>query len=144
MLVGATLTQRPELRRAVVCTYPLLDMVRYHLFRVAGFWVSEYGSADDPDQFAYLHAYSPYHRVRPGTRYPAVLMMSGDLDTRVDPLHARKMVALLQAAGAPHAERPVLLHYHTKAGHSGGRPLSQIVDDLTDELAFLRWQLGVS
>lgn len=141
LLVGAALTQRPELFQAVVCSYPLLDMVRYHKFLVARFWVSEYGSSEDPAQFRYIHAYSPYHRVKPGTKYPAVLFITGDSDTRVDPLHARKMAALLQATTG--SDKPVLLHYDTKAGHSGGLPVSKQIEDLTDELSFLFWQLGV-
>ena len=118
LLVGAALTQRPDLFAAVVCSYPLLDMVRYHKFLVAGFWVPEYGSADNPEQFPFLYAYSPYHHVKAGTKYPAVLFVTGDSDTRVAPLHARKMTALLQASTA--SDRPVILHYDTKAGHSRG------------------------
>src|SRR5262249_6616480 len=109
---------------------------------IARFWVPEYGSSEDPEQFKYLHAYSPYHRVQPGTKYPAVLFITGDSDTRVDPLHARKMCALLQAATG--SDRPVLLHYDTQAGHSGGKPVSKLIDDLTDELSFLFGQLGVT
>lgn len=142
LLVGAALTQRPDLFRAVVCGYPLLDMVRYHKFLVAKFWVSEYGSSDDSNQFRYLHAYSPYHHVKQGTKYPALLMVSGDLDTRVDPLHARKMTALLQSTMS--LDRPVLLHYNAKAGHSGGLPLTRVIEDLTDEMSFLFWQLGIT
>ena len=142
LLVGAALAQRPELFRAIVCTYPLLDMVRYHKFLLARFWVPEYGSSEDSEQFKYLHAYSPYHRVQKGTKYPAVLFITGDEDTRVDPLHARKMTALLQASTA--SNRPILLQYETKAGHSGGRPLSKQIEDLTDELVFLFYQLGVN
>lgn len=141
LLVGAAMTQRPELFQAMVCTYPLLDMVRYHKFLVARYWVSEYGSAEDPEQFRYLYAYSPYHRVKPGAKYPAVLFITGDADTRVDPLHARKMTALLQAATG--SDRPVLLRYDTKAGHSGGLPVSKQIEDMTDTMAFLFWQLGV-
>jgi prolyl oligopeptidase len=142
LLVGAALTQRPDLFQAVVCSYPLLDMVRYHKFMVAKFWVPEYGSAEDPKQFRYLHAYSPYHRVKPGAKYPAVLFITGDADTRVAPLHGRKMTALLQASTG--ADKPVLLHYDTKAGHVGAAtPVSKRIDDLTDELSFLFWQLGV-
>src|SRR4029077_18899235 len=115
LLVGAALTQRPELFRAVVCSYPLLDMVRYHQFLVARFWVPEYGSSEDPEQFKFIYAYSPYQHVKPGTKYPAVLFVSGDSDTRVDPLHARKMCALLQASTASGPDGPVLLHYDTKA-----------------------------
>ena len=142
LLVGAALTQRPELFRAVVCLYPLLDMVRYHKFLVARFWVPEYGSADDPAQFNYIRAYSPYHNVRPGTEYPAVLFISGDSDTRVAPLHARKMAPLVQSATA--SDRPVLLRYDTKAGHIGAAPVGKQIEDLTDELTFVFWQLGVA
>jgi prolyl oligopeptidase len=141
LLVGAAITQRPELFRAAVIDYPLLDMLRYHKFLVGSYWVPEYGSAADSTQFRYLYAYSPYHHVSDGQQYPAVLLVSGDGDTRVAPLHARKMTARLQAAAAP--GRPVLLRYDTKAGHSGGRPLSQIISDLAEELQFLFWQLGV-
>jgi len=141
LLVGAALTQRPELFQAVVCSYPLLDMVRYHKFLIAKFWVPEYGSADDPQQFKFIHAYSPYHHVASGTKYPAVLFITGDADTRVAPLHARKMVALLQSATG--SDRPVLLHYDTKAGHVGGTtPVSKRIEELTDEVSFLDWQLG--
>jgi prolyl oligopeptidase len=141
LLVGAALTQRPDLFRAVVCTYPLLDMLRYHKFLVAKYWVSEYGSADDARQFKYLYAYSPYHHVKPGTRYPAVLFVTGDGDTRVAPLHARKMTALLQAATG--SDRPVLLRYDTEAGHSRGVSVTKAIDEAADSLGFLYWQLGV-
>jgi prolyl oligopeptidase len=144
LLVGAALTQRPELFRAVVCSYPLLDMVRYHKFLVAGYWVPEYGSSDDAAQLKYLMAYSPYHRVQKDVKYPAVLFITGDGDTRVAPLHARKMAALLQdQTGSPAAERPVILKYDTKAGHSGGVPLGKQIENLTDEMRFLFWQLGL-
>ena len=143
LLVGAALTQRPELFRAVVCSVPLLDMLRYHKFLVARFWIPEYGSADDPAQFQYLYAYSPYHRVKKGVRYPAVLFVTGDADTRVDPLHARKMCALLQASTASGPDRPILLHYDTHAGHSAGKPVSRQINDLVDEYMFLIWQLDV-
>ncbi len=138
LLVGAAITQRPDLFGAAICGYPLLDMIRYQKFLVARFWVSEYGTSDDPDQFKYLLAYSPYQHVNPGVEYPAVLFFTGDGDTRVDPLHARKMCARLQAAGS---KRPVILHYDTRAGHTSAEPLSQQVEDLTDELSFLFWQL---
>jgi prolyl oligopeptidase len=141
LLVGAALTQRPDLYQAVVCSFPLLDMIRYQDFLVAKFWVPEYGSSEDPKQFEYILKYSPYHNVKKGTKYPAVLLISGDFDTRVAPLHARKMAALLQASTG--SDRPVLLHYDTKAGHSGGLPLSKRIDNLTDELCFLFWQLGM-
>ena len=141
LLVGAALTQRPELYAAVVCSYPLLDMVRYHKFLVAGYWVPEYGSADNLEQFPFLYAYSPYHHVKAGGKYPAVLFITGDSDTRVAPLHARKMAALLQASTA--SDWPVILHYDTKAGHSGGAtPVSKRIEELTDELSFLFAETG--
>ena len=141
LLVGAALVQRPELFRAVVCTYPLLDMLRYHKFLLGQFWVSEYGSADDPEQFGYIYAYSPYHNVKNGAKYPATLFITGDSDTRVAPLHARKMTALLQAESG--SEEPVLLIYDTKLGHSGGRPVGKLIEDIADEMSFECWQLGV-
>jgi prolyl oligopeptidase len=141
LLVGAALTQRPDLFRAVVCGYPLLDMLRYHKFLVAKYWVSEYGSADDPAQFKYLYAYSPYHHVQRGTKYPAVLFVTGDSDTRVAPLHARKMTALLQADTG--SDRPILLRYDTEAGHSAGVSITKTIEEATDSLGFLYWQLGV-
>lgn len=139
LLVGAALTQRPELYRAVVCSVPLLDMVRYHKFSIAPLWVPEYGSAENPREFAYIRKYSPYHNVKKGEKYPAVLFVTGDSDTRVVPLHARKMAALLQAASG--SDRPVLLHYETASGHSGGLPVTKLIDDGADMLTFLAWQL---
>ncbi len=141
LLVGAMLTQRPDLYGAVVCRYPLLDMLRYQDFLVARFWVPEYGSSEDAEQFKWLYAYSPYQHVVKGARYPAVLLTSGDGDTRVAPLHARKMAAMLQWAQG--GNKPILLDYDTKSGHSGGRPLSKQIDEMTDEVGFLLWQLGV-
>lgn len=142
LLVGAAFTQRPDLFRAVWCGFPLLDMVRYHRFLVARFWVPEYGSSEDSTQFGWLHAYSPYHHVKIGTEYPAILFQSGDSDTRVDPSHARKMTALVQAANG--GDRPVVLDYDSGSGHSAGRPVSKTVDDEADILQFLFWQLGVT
>ena len=141
LLVGAAMAQRPELFRAVVCTYPLLDMLRYHQFLLGKFWVSEYGSADDAEQFKYIYAYSPYHNLKSGAKYPATLFITGDSDTRVAPLHARKMTALLQSATS--SDKPVLLLYDTKLGHSGGQPLNKQIEDLSDEMSFLFWQLGM-
>ncbi len=141
LLVGAALTQRPELFQAVICVAPLLDMVRYDQFKVAKFWVPEYGSAQDPEQFKVLYKYSPYHHVDKGVKYPAVMFVTGDADTRVDPLHARKMAALVAASTV--STRPVLLHYDTKAGHSAGLPVDKQIETTADELAFLAWQLGM-
>jgi prolyl oligopeptidase len=142
LLVGAALTQRPDLYRAVVCWHPLLDMLRYDQFMEAQFWVSEYGSVKDPKQFQWLEAYSPYQHVKPGTKYPAVLFMTGDGDTRVAPLHARKMAALLQASTG--SDQPVLLRYELTAGHSGGRSVTQSIGDGTDMFSFLLSQLEMS
>ena len=141
LLVGAAMTQRPELFRAVVCLYPLLDMLRFQKFLVAQTWVPEYGSADNPEQFAYLYAYSPYQHVVKGVKYPSALFITGDGDTRVAPLHARKMAALLQASTG--SDRPVLLLYDTKSGHSGGRPIRKQIEEETDVLSYLFWQLDV-
>jgi len=142
LLVGAALTQKPDLYQAVVCVYPLLDMLRYQKFEDGPYWVPEYGSSDDEAQFKYLLAYSPYQNVKKGVNYPAVLFITGDGDTRVAPLHARKMAARLQAATA--SDRPILLLYDTKSGHSGGRPLGKQIEEETDWLSFLFWQLGIS
>jgi len=142
LLVGAALTQRPELFQAVVCEYPLLDMLRFQKFLRGPYWVSEYGSSDNPEQFAYLYRYSPYQNVRQGTKYPSVLFVTGDGDTRVAPLHARKMTALLQADTG--SNRPILLLYDTKSGHSGGRPINKTIDEQTDILSYLLWQLTVT
>ncbi len=139
LLVGAAMTQQPGLFRAVVCTYPLLDMLRYDRFLVAKWWVPEYGSASDPEQFKWLYAYSPYQHVKAGAKYPAVLFVTGDSDTRVAPLHARKMTALMQASTA--SGLPVLLRYDTRAGHSRGEALTSQIDERADTLSFLWWQL---
>src|SRR5207245_5726726 len=96
LLVGAAFTQRPDLFRAVVCQVPLLDMLRYPHFQIAKLWIPEYGSAEDPKQFDFVYAYSPYHHVKAGVEYPAILFMTADTDTRVDPMHAKKMAALMQ------------------------------------------------
>jgi prolyl oligopeptidase len=143
LLMGAALTQRPELFRAVVCQVPLLDMLRYQRFQIAKLWIPEYGASDDPQQFEYLHAYSPYHHVKPGVLYPAVLFMTAESDTRVDPMHAVKMAALLQAQAANGPERPLLLRVDSKAGHGVGKPITKLVDDAVDVWSFLFWQLGV-
>ncbi len=141
LLMGAAMTQRPDLFGAIVCGYPLLDMVRYQKFLVARFWVTEYGSSDNPQQFPFIYAYSPYHHVVKGTKYPAVLFLTGDSDTRVAPLHARKMTAEMQAAQG--GDKPILLMYDTKLGHSEGRPVSKIIEEDTDVLQFLFAEVGV-
>jgi len=135
LLMGASITQRPALFSAVWCGYPLLDMLRYQKFLVGAWWKTEYGSSEDEKQFAYLLSYSPYHNVKAGTAYPAVMFFTGDSDTRVDPLHARKMTALLQQASS--SGRPILLHYSLSGGHSTGVSVEQQIQDDADELAFL-------
>jgi prolyl oligopeptidase len=144
LLMGAAVTQRPDLCRAAQIAVPLLDMVRYHRFLIARLWIPEYGDPDLPADLAWLHAYSPYHRVVDGTCYPAVLLTTAESDSRVDPLHARKMAARLQEATSCGDEHPILLREETKAGHGQGKPVSKQADELADVLAFLHWQLGVS
>ncbi len=145
LLMGAMITQRPDLFRAVVCAVPLLDMLRYQNFQIAKLWIPEYGSSDDSKQFNWLYAYSPYHHVKPGVEYPAVLFMTGDTDTRVDPMHAKKMAALMQAEAKNGAsrERPILLRIETKAGHGQGKPVTKQIEESTDMYSFLFWQLGI-
>jgi prolyl oligopeptidase len=145
LLMGAAFTQRPDLFRAVVCQVPLLDMLRYQNFLIAKLWVPEYGSADDPKQFEWLYAYSPYHHVKPGTEYPAILFMTADSDSRVDPMHAKKMAALMQAeaANGQSRERPILLRIETKAGHGAGKPITKQIEEGVDIYSFLFWQLGM-
>ncbi|MEX2046559.1 MAG: prolyl oligopeptidase family serine peptidase, partial [Chloroflexota bacterium] len=143
LLTGAALTQRPELFGAVYCAVPLLDMLRYQNFLIARFWIAEYGSAEDPEQYRWLRAYSPYHHVRAGVRYPAVLFTTAEGDSRVDPMHARKMAALLQAQSAEDPEATVLLRVDRDAGHGIGKPLDKQVDDLADQYSFLAWRLGL-
>jgi prolyl oligopeptidase len=139
LLVGAALTQRPEWFRAAICMVPLLDMLRYHLFDRAYVWKDEYGTAEDEEDFAALHAYSPYHHVRDCVAYPATMIVSGDADQNCNPLHARKMTARLQAANT--SGHPILLDYHPMRGHTPVLPLSDRVEALTDRLAFVCDQL---
>jgi prolyl oligopeptidase len=141
LLVGAALTRHPDKYAAVVCAAPLLDMLRYERFGLGEMWNGEYGTVADPVEFGWLRAYSPYHHVRPGTDYPATLFVVFDGDTRVDPLHARKMCALLQEATA--GDRPILLRRETGVGHAG-RAISRDVDLAADELAFFAAQLSAS
>jgi prolyl oligopeptidase len=138
LLVGAALTLRPELYQAVVCSAPLLDMVRYELFGLGRTWNDEYGTAEDPVELGWLLGYSPYHRVCDGVDYPAVLFTTFESDTRVDPMHARKMCAALQHAGG--GDRPVLLRREKDVGH-GARSVSRTADLAVDQLSFLNAQL---
>jgi prolyl oligopeptidase len=135
LLMGAAIIQRPDLFAAIWCGYPLLDMLRYQKFEMGRLWTTEYGSAEKATDLSYLLKYSPYQNVKPGQKYPAIMFFTGDSDTRVDPLHARKMTALMQAASG--GDRPILLHYSLEGGHSAGVSLTQLVADQADELAFL-------
>jgi prolyl oligopeptidase len=137
LLVGAALTQRPDLFNAVVCVAPLLDMIRYTTSELGPTWTVEYGDPEDPEQFGWLHAYSPYHRVDEGTDYPATMFAVFDNDTRTDPMHGRKMCAAVQAATS--GSRPILLRSEGNVGH-GARKLDAAVEETADTLAFLaRW-----
>ena len=139
LLVGAAITQRPDLFRAAICLGPLLDMTRFHLFGFAAGWADEYGSPEDERDFQSLLAYSPYHRVQDGMAYPAVLLISGDADTRCNPMHTRKMAARLQAANV--SDHPILLDYKSKWGHTPVQPLSTKIEALSDRLTFICHEL---
>jgi prolyl oligopeptidase len=140
LLMGASFTQHPELFSAVWCGYPLLDMLRYQKFEQGPHWTTEYGTAEKQKDFTYLSKYSPYQNVKPRSDYPAVMFFTGDSDTRVDPLHARKMAALLQFESK--SGRPVLLHYSTTGGHSSGVSVEQQIQDDADQLSFLWTETG--
>jgi len=140
LLMGAALTQRPDLCRAAQVAVPLLDMLRFHRFLIARLWIPEYGDPEQPDDFEWLRAYSPYHHVVDGTCYPAVLLTTAAEDSRVDPCHARKMAARMQEATSCPEARPILLREETRAGHGQGKPVSKQAEELADVLAFLYWQ----
>jgi prolyl oligopeptidase len=142
LLVGAALTQRPDLFCAVVCMVPMLDMLRYHLFDKAYVWKEEFGTAEDPDDFAALAKYSPYQQVRDNVAYPSTMIVSGDADQNCNPLHARKMTARLQAANS--SGQPIFLDYSRFRGHSPVLPLSVRIEALTDRLAFFARQLELA
>ena len=141
LLVGAAMTQRPDLFRAILCLAPLLDMVRYEQLDPLRNWQHEYGTAEDPEDFLALRAYSPYHNVREDVAYPSALFVSGDQDERCNPAHARKMAARLQ--GARMQTNPILLDYSRERGHSPTLPLSVRVESLTRRIAFLCKELGI-
>jgi prolyl oligopeptidase len=142
LLVGAAMTQKPELFGAVVCSVPLLDMLRYHKFGSGKTWIAEYGSSDDADQYKALLSYSPYHHVKPGTEYPATLFLSADNDDRVDPLHARKMAAALQTHTKGTA--PILLRIEAQAGHGGADLVKEQVAENVDMYSFLMARFGMT
>ena len=143
LLVGAAVTERPDLFKAVVCAVPLLDMLRFHLFGSGKTWVPEYGSAEDEREFAALYAYSPYRiAIDAGPRpYPAILFDSADHDDRVDPMHARKLAAAIQAEQTQDA--PILLRIERNSGHGGADMVKSQVDRYADQFAFLLHELNV-
>ena len=141
LLVGAVTNQRPDLFGAAVPAVGVMDMLRFHRFTAGRFWVDDYGSSDDPDEFRALLAYSPYHNIRHGTSYPAVLVTTADTDDRVVPGHSFKYAAALQAAQA--ADRPVLIRIETRAGHGAGKPTDMIIEEYADRWAFLLENLGM-
>jgi prolyl oligopeptidase len=142
LLTSAVEMQRPDLFGTVIVQVPVADMLRYHLFTVARFWIPESGSSDDPDQFKFLYAYSPLHNVKPGVKYPPTIVLTADSDDRVHPGQARKLAATLQADNA--SDHPMLIRVETRAGHGGGKPISKIIEETADTYAFVMHELGMS
>ncbi len=141
LLVGACMTQRPDLFGAALPAVGVMDMLRFHKFTIGWAWVDDYGSLRRPGRFQPLYAYSPLHNIKPGTNYPATLIMTADHDDRVVPAHSFKFAATLQAAQAGPA--PVLIRIETKAGHGAGKPISKTIDEITDAWGFLVKNLGM-
>ncbi len=141
LLVGAVMTQRPELFGAALPSVGVMDMLRFHRFTAGRFWVDDYGSAEDPEDFEVLYAYSPYHNLKPGTVYPATLVTTADTDDRVVPAHSFKFAARLQSVQA--GARPALIRIDTRAGHGGGTPTTKLIERVADEWAFLAETLGM-
>lgn len=141
LLVGAAITQRPDLFGAALPAVGVMDMLRYHRFTIGWAWASDYGTVDDPDEFRALYAYSPLHNIRPNTAYPATLITTGDHDDRVVPAHSFKFAAALQAAQA--GDAPILIRIDTKAGHGGGKPTEKIIEETADKYAFVVKALGM-
>jgi prolyl oligopeptidase len=142
LLTAACTIQRPDLFGAVVCQVPVIDMLRYHMFTVGRYWVSDYGNAEEnADHFKFMYAYSPLHNVKPGIKCPPMLITSADTDDRVVPAHAKKFAATLQAADA--GDNPILLRVETKAGHGAGKPTSKQIEESADIYAFLFKTLNI-
>ena len=141
LLVGAVLNQRPELFGAALPAVGVMDMLRFHKFTIGWAWVSDYGSPDNPEEFRALYAYSPYHNIKKGTKYPAVLITTADHDDRVVPSHSFKYAAALQAA--QQGDAPILIRIETRAGHGAGKPTSLLIEESTDKLAFLVHTFGI-
>ncbi|MCC3435411.1 MAG: S9 family peptidase [Oscillatoriales cyanobacterium] len=142
LLVGACMTQRPELFGAALPAVGVLDMLRFHKFTIGHAWVPEYGSSDNPAEFPTIHAYSPLHNLKAGTAYPATMITTADHDDRVVPAHSFKFASALQATHA--GEKPVLIRIETKAGHGGGKPTAKVIEELADEWAFLVRELDIN
>ena len=144
LLTGVAATQRPDLFACAISNVPLLDMIRYHRFLMARFWIPEYGSSENAEDFDWLRAYSPYHNIEEGRKYPSMLVTAGENDNRVHPLHARKMVARMQErAGNDHSEDPILLWVDRDSGHGSGKPLELRIRDRVDTWSFIMWQTGI-
>jgi copper chaperone CopZ len=141
LLMGAMMTQRPDLFGAIICQVPLLDMLRYQEFLMARYWVPEYGDPANPEHFAFIKKYSPYHNVTQGTKFPGIMFTAGENDARTHPMHARKMAAKVRDANT--SDRPVLLWVDREAGHGGGKPLELRLRDSVDTRMFIMWQLGM-
>jgi prolyl oligopeptidase len=141
LLVGACMTQRPDLFAACLPGVGVMDMLRFHKFTAGRFWTDDYGCADNPDEFNALFKYSPYHNLKPNTKYPACMVTTADTDDRVVPGHSFKFAAQLQACQSGNA--PALIRIETSAGHGAGKPTAKIIEEASDELAFLVKELGL-
>jgi prolyl oligopeptidase len=141
LLVGAVLNQRPELFAAAIPAVGVMDMLRFHKFTIGWAWVSDYGSSEDPKEFAALLAYSPYHNVKEGACYPPTLVTTADHDDRVFPAHSFKYAAALQKAQG--CDKPALIRIETRAGHGAGKPTAKIIEEAADRWAFLLRALGM-
>lgn len=141
LLVGAVITQRPDICKVARIGAPVLDMLRFHKFFGGAYWIQDYGDPNNSKDFKYLLVYSPYHNVKDKTHYPAVLLITADSDDRVHPMHAYKIAAKLQKANA--SDNPILLRIETTAGHSGATPVYRLIEEQTDIWAFTFWQLGL-
>ncbi|MEM7555849.1 MAG: prolyl oligopeptidase family serine peptidase [Cyanobacteria bacterium P01_A01_bin.84] len=141
LLVGACITQRPELFAAALPAVGVMDMLRFHKFTIGWAWISEYGSPENPEEFQKLYSYSPLHNLKPGTRYPATLITTGDHDDRVVPAHSFKFAAALQASHQ--GDAPVLIRIDTKAGHGAGKPTAKVIEERADMWAFLAKNLDI-
>ena len=141
LLMGAIATQRPDLYKAIVCEVPLIDMLRYHKFLIARYWIPEYGSSENEEQFRWLLRYSPYQNIRRGVNVPTMLVTAGANDSRVDPMNAKKFVAALQ--NNPGQISPVILHMDYNSGHGSGQSTSQTIDNWNFIFEFIMNQLGM-